>query len=243
MNKQAEKHLQRAEGLFARGDGFYHKAVEEIVAAQKADSTLSNREIGSRFGKTDSWVRSLVQWHTSADGRATPFAGDTPQNRANELAKTKRVLREAPLEQVEHIVGALPAKQAAKLAQAALERPGVARELAKTSEGSASVHRASGRVSEEMQSQNRQRTRAARGTDSPVDGLEVLVEVLGGIRGAKRKLYDSYTAARDHRLNKSQREAAHEILDELATIIDWYRGYLDSGDQSFEDELAKLLTD
>jgi len=26
-------------------------------------------------------------------------------------------------------------------------------------------------------------------------------------------------------------------------IVEWFRSYLNSGDQSFEDELSKLLTD
>ena len=82
MNAAAERHLAKAEGYLTRGESFYHRAVEEIVAAQTADSTLSNREIGKRFDRSEAWVRKLVQWHTSGSTSISPYSEDGPHSRA-----------------------------------------------------------------------------------------------------------------------------------------------------------------
>jgi hypothetical protein len=65
MNDVASKHLDKAEVYFAKGDSWYAKAADEIIAAQKADPRLSLREIGERFGKGHKWVGSIVTWRTS----------------------------------------------------------------------------------------------------------------------------------------------------------------------------------
>jgi hypothetical protein len=237
MNRQAEKHLLKAEGLLARGDGFYHQAVDAILAAQEADPTLSQREIGEWFGHHGTWVGRLVTWHTNGSAADAPFARGEGEKVRKDREAALRALREAPLEQVEQIVASLPAKQAAKLAQAALGKTGVTRELAKDADASAAVTRASGKIREEMEHETR--TRRSRG--GVVQTVGFLVEVLGDLLSAKRKLNDSYTAARDHELTDDQAEAIEEVLQEVVTIVDWYRSYLNSGDQSFEEELSKLL--
>jgi hypothetical protein len=105
MTSDAEKHLNKAERLLAKGDGFYAQAADEIIAAQKADTTLGNREIGKRFGRSESWVRKLVAWRTSASSSPTPYGGEAD---AINVRKTKQLLREAPLEQVEQMISELP---------------------------------------------------------------------------------------------------------------------------------------
>lgn len=118
MNTLAEKHLAKAQGYLAKGDGFYRKAAEEIVAAQEADHTLSNREIGERFDKSASWVRDIVRWSTTSQGVASPWAGkEHADNRA--VAHTKRILRDAPLEQVEQVISELPRERQRAVAAAA----------------------------------------------------------------------------------------------------------------------------
>lgn len=46
---------------------------EEIIAAQKADPQLSNREIGEFFGHGAAWVTKIVQWSTSVCPGAPDF--------------------------------------------------------------------------------------------------------------------------------------------------------------------------
>lgn len=234
MNRSAESHLAKAEKLLAKGDDYYGKAADEIIAAQKADPTLSNRQVGDRFGRHHSWVAKLVTWRTSGASDAPPFA------RANdptvESRNVKLGLSKMSGEEVDRLVHDLPAKKAAQLAQAALEAPGVTRELAKDAEASATVIRASGKVAEDMERKARSRSTIGR-----TSGLDYLVEVQGNLHGAKRRLSDSYKAACELELNDDHREAVTELLDEIVLIIDWFRSYLDSGDQSFEDELSRLL--
>jgi len=117
MTSDAEKHLVKAERLLAKGDGFYAQAADEIIAAQQADPTLSNREIGERFGRSRQWVRILVAWRTSGTSSLpTPYAGEAD---AINVRKTKQILREAPLEQVEQIVASLPKERQTAILAAA----------------------------------------------------------------------------------------------------------------------------
>jgi hypothetical protein len=116
--------------------------------------------------------------------------------------------------------------------------------MAKDAESAASLRRASNEATEAMVRQNKERTRKARtplaGT---VNDLGALVEIIGPITAAKAKLNDAYGAAREYDLSDDHVEAVLEELGEIEQIIDWFRSYLDSGDQSFEDELQKLLAD
>lgn len=118
MNRAAERHIDKAAGYIEKGEGYYARAADEIVAAQAADTTVSNREIGERFGRSKDWVRQLVLWRTTGDSsrQPTPFSG---QADAINLRKTRQMLREAPLEQVERMVAALPRARQVAIAAAA----------------------------------------------------------------------------------------------------------------------------
>jgi hypothetical protein len=69
VNTQATKHLAKAKDYVARGEEFYRKAAEEIVAAQEADPTLGQREIAESLGRSKTWVQEVVSWSTT--GRST----------------------------------------------------------------------------------------------------------------------------------------------------------------------------
>lgn len=97
MNHVAEQHLARAKEYVARGEEFYRKAAEEIIAAQKADPTLSNRAIGEWFGYGESWVSDVVARVTNPRGREE---ARRKQDEASNRAKAKRVLSEAAPEQI-----------------------------------------------------------------------------------------------------------------------------------------------
>jgi hypothetical protein len=125
MNQAAERHLTKAEGFLAKGEEFYRKAGEEIVAAQRADTTLSNREIGERFERSATWVRQIVTWvTTSQPGANAPI----DWNRGSHATKkeieegARRLLNDAPLEQVERLVSELPRDRAAAIGAAAGNR-------------------------------------------------------------------------------------------------------------------------
>src|SRR5262245_50848232 len=106
MNQQAERHLVKAESFLAKGDAWYERAADEIIAAQEADTTLSYREIGRWFDRSHTWAQTLVTWRTSGSTSGTPFARGKTGDPA--VSETKKLLREAPLEQVERIISSLP---------------------------------------------------------------------------------------------------------------------------------------
>src|SRR5215510_5459170 len=106
MNQTARKHLSRANEFVAKGERNYAKAAEAILAARAADSTLGDREIAEFFGRSRTWVRELVAWHTSGTTSVTPYTGTGRPHQDQTAAR--KVLREAPLEQIERIIDTLP---------------------------------------------------------------------------------------------------------------------------------------
>ncbi len=76
MNKQAADHLTkardlitRADSLSTRSDDYYHKAVDEILAAKSLDPTLTQVAIAEKVGKGTHWVAELLKW--DKEGRVT----------------------------------------------------------------------------------------------------------------------------------------------------------------------------
>lgn len=99
MNSEAERLLTAAKGHIEKGEEFYRQAAAEIVAAKKADPTLSNREAGEFFGHGEKWVRQLVAWGTTSSARTN----DLPFSRTDEStdrSATRKVLREVAPEQI-----------------------------------------------------------------------------------------------------------------------------------------------
>jgi hypothetical protein len=124
VNRSAREHLDKAEGYLDKGNGFYRKAAAEIVAAQQADSTLSNGEIGKRFDKSATWVRDLVRWHTTALPDAPiVWSRGTHGTKAEVEKGVEKILRDAPMEQVERMVAKLPPARRQALAAAAEPTP------------------------------------------------------------------------------------------------------------------------
>ena len=109
MNQQAERHLVRATSLFDKGDSYYEKAVDEILAAQEADPTLSNREAGAWFGRSEKWVRDIVRWRTTSSPETNVDWNRGSHATTAEIEEgARKLLATAPLEQVERIVQDLP---------------------------------------------------------------------------------------------------------------------------------------
>lgn len=250
---RAKAYLKIAESKDSKRDA-YKKAAKEIAAHRQA--TGENwTEIAVKLGRVAlgaerkereagrNYVTRLVNWYENG-AVDLPFARVEGETKRKTLHETKKALAEAPIEEVEKIVLSLPAERVAKIAQATYAKPGLAHEMAKDPEASAAVTRLSGRVTEEMVAQNKQRRRKTSTTFSgTIETLSFLSEVLGALMKAKRCLSEAYTAAREHDLDSDQREALIEQLDELQTVSNWFRSFVESGDQSFEDELEKLLAD
>lgn len=95
----AANHLARAKDYIGRGEEFYRKAAEEIIAAQGSDPSLGYGRIAKTIGKGETWVGDLVRWHTNPRGRETPFGGEA-HNERSDKSKAKRILRDAPPQQI-----------------------------------------------------------------------------------------------------------------------------------------------
>jgi hypothetical protein len=57
-------HLSRAAEYIAKGDGWYSKAADEIIAARKEDVQLTWKQTAEKVNRSDSWCRRLVAERT-----------------------------------------------------------------------------------------------------------------------------------------------------------------------------------
>jgi hypothetical protein len=121
MNREAEKHLDKADDYLGKGDGWYRKAANEIVAALNADPTLSQREVGERFKRSRAWVRDMVTFATTGLPEATSpaWTRGSHATTAEIKAGAEKLLAEAPLEQVERMISELPEDRRLAVAAAA----------------------------------------------------------------------------------------------------------------------------
>lgn len=237
--REAKLCLAIAESKDAKREA-YKRAANAMVAYRK-ETRCTITLLASNVGRDKSFISRLLKWQESGFKAETPFLMDEQATERASISHTKKVLREQPMEQIERIMEDLPAPRVAKIAQAALGRTGVPREMAKDNEASATVTRASGAIHEQRSSDHKRRSRPEQG--SVMGGMEFLAEVGGNLIKAKRSLADAYEKARDLDLTDDQREAALEMLDEVEGVVTWLRSYLKSGDRSFETELQELLSD
>jgi hypothetical protein len=119
VNQEALRHIAKAATHLARGEGSYRKAADEMQAAKDAGATWP--EIGDGLGRSASWCRRIVSWaKTPANDRSTstPFGGEAERERLDSSA-TRKVLRDAPLEQIEQLMGDLAPERRQAIAAAA----------------------------------------------------------------------------------------------------------------------------
>lgn len=118
-------HLEKARGYIARGEEFYRRAAEEIVAAMAEDSTLSYRAVASHLDRSHAWVQDIVRWHTNGkstrdnrESAPTPYA---EQSGAVAKRHARSVLSKATAADLKE---ALPQDedQLARIADAAYQR-------------------------------------------------------------------------------------------------------------------------
>jgi len=178
MNKQAEAHLAVAVGYIAKGDEFYAKAADEIIAAMAAEP-LTYLEVGKRIGKSDTWVSRLVTQRRAFLRRNDPDETFTLDHERGSHATT------AEIEQgVEKVLANLPVEQKAELIGSLTSQPDVIEHLASEPEKAEQVlHRP---ASDVWQRHDEQRgiDRTKRIVTSPPAGLTGMVaqwEILGYI--------------------------------------------------------------
>jgi hypothetical protein len=117
MNTAAQKHLARALSYIEKGEAFYMKAAEEIMAARTEGATWN--ECGDELGRSFQWCKDIVAWaKTPANRRkSTPYArsGDPGVLKRN----VKLGLKEMPAEVIEQVISELPPERQSQIAAAA----------------------------------------------------------------------------------------------------------------------------
>lgn len=225
MTKGAEKHLVQARAYVERGEEFYRKAAEEIVAAQKADTTLSNREIGEWFGRSERWVRDVVRWSTSSESTPTPYA---EQQGAVAQRHAKSVLAKGDPEAVREIVGELDPGRARLLTEALAESHPHA--LAVTARN------------HELESVGRAEAAQKKRAPGLVQG-HGFYAVLADLFAAKKAYGRALDTVAELDLDAGEKDALAEATERIGLIHDWFGSFLTSGSRDFDRELAALLAE
>ena len=107
MNREAERHLDKAKNYVEKGEQFYRKAALEIKEAQDADSTLVPREIAEQIGKSRPYVERLLR-ALAREQEGDEFRVDWESGSNKRGDVTAKFLRDAPIEQVEQAMLSLP---------------------------------------------------------------------------------------------------------------------------------------
>lgn len=110
MTHDAQKHIDNAAKLLTKGDGLYRQAGEEILLAREAGATWT--EIGKALDRSTTWCKDVARWaKTPAKAglpEVVPWTRGSHGTTAEIQAGAKKLLAEAPMEQVEQIISGLP---------------------------------------------------------------------------------------------------------------------------------------
>lgn len=88
-------HLSKAKNYIAKGEDYYRRAADEIIAAREEDPTLGWPAVAERVGMSRTWCQQLVQWRTTRQATGSPFARDEGETERKDRAAAKTVLAEA----------------------------------------------------------------------------------------------------------------------------------------------------
>lgn len=106
MNERVD-HLERAKVYIGKGEEYYRRAAEEIVAAKKADFSLTDAMVGEALGRSRQWVSKLIAWvEKGADHGTTPFSGPE-ENEARYQRHDRRKVSEIAQERPEAVAEAI----------------------------------------------------------------------------------------------------------------------------------------
>lgn len=218
MNTEAQRHIDKAASHIAKGEAFYRKAAEEIVAAQAADPTLGYREIGPLFDRSAKWVGDLVRWHTSGSTSSTPFASTGPRHQ--DRVATRKLLREGSLEEVEQMIAELPSERKQAIAAAA----GHAYSQARRDHDEA----ARNRTPEEEEARQHARQDSTRSARQAV-GTFTALGIVGHLEQATEELRE-LTA--DASLGPEAARRIERALEAFAQEFEFAKAMLGTGDES-----------
>lgn len=99
-------HLAKAKQYIAKGEDYYRKAAEEIVAAMDEDPNLSRRSVAKEIGRSHAWVNDLLSWQGGKRAnQPSPYSGEEYADR-KAREHTKRIARQNPEAIVEAIAEA-----------------------------------------------------------------------------------------------------------------------------------------
>jgi len=234
MNRAAASHLAKAEDYLTKGDQFYRKAGAEIVAAMEADSTLTQRQVGERFGKSQTWVNELVRWHTSDRDTDTPWAG--PRGETREASTARKVLA-SPTGR-KRVFDELPAEARAEAASELLSNPQTQQAIAANKTTRAAVSRSTGQIYDRIEERERARHREQFPDSS---NAREVVTVTTRLNNAYTAVERSIHELQDLVLAEHETAvvlAAAERLDAAADIL---VGFLRSGGEGFDQAINDLL--
>jgi hypothetical protein len=241
MNREAQRHLDKAKSYIEKGDQFHRRAADEIIAAMKADPSLTQVQVGEWFGYSGKWVSDLVSWRTNEKGSSTKLYGGRELADKKDLEKARRQAEQGPAEEIAEVV------------RKAIKRPEVREAVARQSveEGDdANVSRLSIATTESMVEANKGKTKKLReevggkGAQNLAEasGIAAAVHVMSPVLAARRKLAEAYQNAIERELSEDVKEVLEEEFGQIEQIIEWFRSYLADGD-TFDDEVAELLGD
>lgn len=112
-------HIAKAKNYIAKGEDYYRKAAEEIVAAKDADPSLTNAKIADELGRSKAWVGYLIRWVNNGDpDHPSPFQGSAE---VRERSVARKLARETP-EVLVAAIAAAPPKAQRKIADAIVSR-------------------------------------------------------------------------------------------------------------------------
>lgn len=124
--RRAKRFLTIAESKDAKREA-YKAAANEIVA-YRDETGETIRAIALSLARDRNQIDRMLRWHRSGFKAETPFLMDEKATSRAAASHTKKLLRTAPLEQIEQIISELPPKRQQAIAAAAGDPYAKARE-------------------------------------------------------------------------------------------------------------------
>lgn len=117
-------HLSKAAEYASKGDAWYAKAADEIIAARE-ERPLTWKQVAEGVGKSDTWCRRIVEWRVSGDANLpNPDWKRGSHATAQEITDgARRLLQTATSEQIREIMQDVPDEQRDEVLQGIVGTP------------------------------------------------------------------------------------------------------------------------
>jgi hypothetical protein len=228
----ATAHLDKARDYIARGEDYYRRAADEIVAAMADDPTLGYGRVATTLGKSEKWCRQIVQWSTNPEGPPSPFGGEQ-ENQARYERHEKTILTDP--ERRQRALSHLDASTRAELAKEILRDHTVTEIAHDDTEFAAAVSGASSRIQAKQSDATDARRRVRDGLDADELSFEKVKQaVREGRYGDAERLLAS-VAIDDERAAWLRKQA-----DRHRYLADWFDAWADARPLT-DDDLTELL--